>query len=104
MSNIKPLNNYVLIKMKKPEVKSKGGIILTDESISKEEYALQTGEVLLIGDGCFKHDFNWMGEGVEVGDKIYVKKYSAEKVDDDDEYFYYLVIDANIQGVIKGDN
>jgi len=55
---IKPLGNMVLIKAKKIEEKTSGGIILPEEHQDKQQAVEQTGEIISFGPTAFKR---WKG-------------------------------------------
>ena len=83
MSNIRPLQDRVIIKRVKEEEKSKGGIIIPD---SAKEKPIE-GEVLAVGNGKVQEDGTVRKLDVKVGDRVLFGKYSGTEVKiDGDEH------------------
>jgi co-chaperonin GroES (HSP10) len=78
-----PNGNRVLIQVKKPKTKSKGGIILTDEAAESQIYEEQIGRVVAIGQAAFRNPGNmepWAeGAWFEVGDFVRFPKFGGDK-------------------------
>lgn len=64
--NIKPLNDRIIVKRKKTELKSNGGIFLTNTIVGKST----RGEVLAVGRGKFLKNGLIKPLEVKVGDII----------------------------------
>jgi co-chaperonin GroES (HSP10) len=72
-----PPPEYVLLKLKGPEEKTKGGIILTRETADYDAAADCEGIVVEVGEFCWKEgagDKPW----VKVGDKVWFSKYQGD--------------------------
>lgn len=52
--NIEPFTDNVIVQMKLPRTKSRGGIILHTEVQDQQQYNEQIGRVVAIGPDCFK--------------------------------------------------
>ena len=96
MSNIRPLQDRVIIKRVKEEEKSKGGIIIPD---SAKEKPIE-GEVLAIGSGKIADDGSVRKLDVKVGDRVLFGKYSGTEVKIDGEDRLILRED-DILGVLE---
>lgn len=84
--NIRPLQDWALIRPKSEKEKSAGGIIIPD--VAKEKP--QEGEVLAIGGGHYKEERDKKGNVIEKkfvatvvkpGDHVLYEKYGVTKVD-----------------------
>ena len=83
MSNIRPLQDRVIIKRVKEEEKSKGGIIIPD---SAKEKPIE-GKVVAVGNGKVTKDGKVRPVDVKVGDVVLFGKYSGTEVKiDGDEH------------------
>ena len=51
---IKPLGNRILVQIRLPKAKTKGGLILTNDSSDDVLRQEQTAQVVKIGNGCFR--------------------------------------------------
>lgn len=79
MSNFQPLNDHILVKIKKQEKKTESGLIIPDTTDAKRE----TGEVVGISPGA--------GEAVAIGDKVMFRKNGAETIEEQDDATLLLV-------------
>ena len=68
---IKPLRDNILIKVDKPEEKSKGGLILPETTREKP----YEGEVIEVGPGKEMEDGTLKPLAVKIGDKVIFSKY-----------------------------
>lgn len=106
---VSPLGFYILIELEEVDKVSKGGIILPDDLIAKEQSATSTGRIKEIGPLAY---VNWPGcdqegkethecWGINVGDLVEFKKYQGmESVTDDGDRYRYIP-DSHIVGLIK---
>lgn len=88
-TNLKPLENRVLVRRLAAEEKLKGGIILPDTAKKKQEQA----EVISIGPGKKDKDGALIPMPVKVGDVILMEKYSGQEVTLNDEELVILRAD-----------
>jgi len=100
--NIRPINDWALIRPRSSAEKSAGGIIIPD--VAKEKP--QEGEVLAVGKGHFKEEHDKKGKVIErkfvstvvkAGDRVLYEKYGATKVDIEGEELL-LIREENILG------
>jgi chaperonin GroES len=78
---LQPLGNMVIIRPKKVEEKSKGGIILPDTAKEKP----QEGKVIAVGPGKIGENGKREPMDVKVGDTIIYPKYGGQELKIDDE-------------------
>lgn len=79
IKTIKPLGHRVLVRPDSIEDKTKGGIILPDQTTKQEQGAQAVGTVLDIGDSCWLDTPS--GEPwCEVGDRVVYARYSGMKI------------------------
>lgn len=78
-----PNGNRVLIQVRRPKTKSKGGILLTDESVESQVFDEQVGRVVAIGQAAFRNpaDMTPWAEGpwFQVGDFVRFPKFGGDK-------------------------
>ena len=85
---LKPLGDRIVIKQLEAEEKTKGGIILTNQSKEKPQEA----EVISVGPGATV-DGKLVPMQVKVGDKVIYSKYSGTEVKFDG--VEYIIIKEN---------
>lgn len=102
--NLRPCGDRVLVKLKNPEEKSTGGIVLVT-AINKdmERHASCEAYILRLGHDSFK----MLGSGepwCKVGDLVLIRKYSGENREDlIDGELCRLISDEDILGVFEGE-
>ena len=91
---IKPFFDYVLVKHEhKKETTSSGILLSAHEEESKYAVVVATGDGILA-------DGKKISMPVKVGDKVYYKSYSSEKLEDGGEEFEIVPL-SNIYAVIE---
>lgn len=93
--NLKPLGDRVVIKQLEAEEKTKGGIILTNQSKEKPQEA----EVLAVGPGATV-DGKVVPMQVKVGDRVIYSKYAGTEVKIDGEEVI-IVKESDILAVVE---
>ena len=105
----KPNGHYILIKLEEVESKSKGGIVLLDDTVDKEQRAEQIGRVLEIGptayhgwQGC-DHETKKPHEcwGTLVGNLVECRKYEGMQSAVPGYETYRYVPDTHVVGTIE---
>jgi len=86
---LKPLGDRVLCRRSEAEETVKGGIILPDSAVQKQE----TAEVIAVGEGKKDKQGNVLPMPVKEGDTILMDKYSGQEVTLDDEKFVIVRAD-----------
>lgn len=79
VKRIKPLGHRVLVAPDNIETKTKGGIILVDETARQERQAQVIGTVLDIGDTCWA-DSPTGEPWCKIGDRVVFAKYAGMKI------------------------
>lgn len=99
-SGIHPVEFKVLVRPKKVEEKTVGGIIIPESAKEKEKYATVEGVLVAIGTIAFTSP-DWLDKP-KVGDTVLYDKYSGARVKGKDEEEYILLNDKEIGAVIYG--
>ena len=103
---IEPKGVTVLIKPKKVDDKSAGGILIPVSVRNREQAAVTEGEVIAIGPSAWA-DYE-ENDGVQVGDWVAYAQYAGHFIADPegkDRDGYVIVNDQDIKAVIhKGDD
>ncbi len=96
---IEPLEYYVLIKLDKVEERTKGGIILIEETRERETQAQASGRLVAIGPLAFIYDVE--NDTIpEIGDRVAFPKYSGLKQVGKDGEEYRLLKDGDLQAIL----
>ena len=95
-TNVRPLNDKVLIERAKAEDKTKGGIILPDSSKEKPK----EGKIVAVGQGRINDQGGRQPFQVKKGDKVLFKSYAGTdvKIDGKD---YILMSEEEILAVVE---
>ena len=108
---IKPLGSRVLVQIRTPETRSKGGIILTDSSSDTQMWNTQVAKVVAVGPLAF-HNRNtaelWPeGAWCAVGDYVRAPKYGGDRwtspAENGAKAYWVLLNDLDILGVVTCD-
>jgi len=109
---IAPFGSRVLVQIRTPKKKSKGGIILTGDVRETEHYNTQVAKVISVGSLAFKNR-NTMepwpeGSWCEVGDFVRVPRYGGDRwsvktEDGEDEAIVVIFNDLDLVGKVTGD-
>ena len=107
-SGMIPVEHKVLVKPIEVEEKTKGGIILPQQTKEQEELQQIKAHVIDVG-GCAFHELSeakgefvpWPGNGVpKPGDRIIMAKYAGNLVTGSDGEKYRLINDKEIVAVL----
>ncbi len=80
MTNLVPLQDYVVVKAVEAETTTASGIVIPDTA-SKEKP--QKGEVVAVGPGKIKDDGSRAPMDVKAGDIVMFKKYAPDELEVD---------------------
>lgn len=94
-TNIRPLQDRVIVKRIEEGEQVRGGIIIPDSAKEKP----QEGEVIAVGEGKYKDDGTRQTLDVQVGDRVLFGKYSGSEIKIDGEEFLIMRED-DILGII----
>jgi len=96
MSNLKPLNDRILIKPLKEDEKTSSGIFIPQTAEEKSD----KGEVIAVGPGKLLKNGERAAVSVKPGDKVLFKKYSSEEIKINKEE-YLIVAEEDILAIIS---
>ena len=110
-AGVKPFGSRVLVQIRTPKTKTKGGIILTGDVRETEHYNTQVAKVIDVGSLAFKNRNtmeHWPeGSWCEVGDFVRVPRYGGDrwavKTDDGEEAIVVIFNDLDLVGKVTGD-
>lgn len=98
-SGIIPLEYYVLIKLDLVEERTKGGIILIEETRERQGQAQSTGRLVAIGPLAFMYDVD--NDVIpQVGEKVAFPKYGGQVLKGKDGQEYRLLKDGDLTAII----
>ena len=108
---VKPLGSRVLVQVRTPETKSKGGIILTENDKDTQYWNTSVAKVVALGPLAFKNrntQESWPeGAWCSVGDFVRVPRYGGDRwkeVSETGETGHFILInDLGLLGVITTD-
>lgn len=109
---VAPFGSRVLVQIRTPKRKTKGGIILTSETRETDAWNTQIAKVLRVGELAFKNRTTmerWPeGNWCEPGDFVRVPKYGGDRwtvktEDGEDEALLVIFNDLDLIGKVTGD-
>ena len=101
LSGIKPIEFNVLVRQKKVEDVSKGGILIPETAQERQQAAAIEGEIVAVSPMAFTYE-KWP-EGTfppKAGDRVFFAKYAGMKVKGCDGDDYLIVKDKDLAAVI----
>lgn len=100
-SGIFPTEYKVLIAPKVVEERTKGGIIIPDESKDREQFAQMEGTLVACSPLAFTYD-DWKGaKPPKPGDRVLFAKFAGAKVTGKDGKEYRLTNDKDVAAVLE---
>ncbi|MDD3016769.1 co-chaperone GroES [Pseudolactococcus chungangensis] len=93
---LKPLGDRIVLRVKKEEEKSVGGIVLTTSAKEKPS----TAEVIAVGEGRHTHHGKVIEPGVKVGDIVVFEKFAGTEIKDGSEEFL-IVREDDILAIVE---
>ncbi len=93
-SGINPLEYKVLVRPVEVDQKTRGGIILPDETKERDQHAAMEGEVIAISPLAFKYEEN--APKPDVGDTVVFARYSGVNVKGNDGRDYRAMNDKDV--------
>ena len=108
---VQPFGSRVMVQVRTPKKKTKGGIILTSDVRETELWNTQVAKVIAKGSLSFKNRNTlelWPeGSWCEVGDYVRVPRYGGDrwsvKTENDEEAIIIIFDDLNLVGKVTGD-
>lgn len=99
-SGISPTEFKVLVRPDKVEEKTRGGIIVPQETRERDQAASTAGEIIAISPLAFTYaDWPVTSNPPKVGDRVLFGRYSGMTVKGNDGEEYRLIADKEISGV-----
>lgn len=106
-----PFGSRVLVQIRTPKTKTKGGIILTRDTVDTEKWTTQVAKVISVGPLAFKNrntQESWPeGDWCKPGDFVRVPKYGGDRwevpISRDDSAMFVIFNDLDIIGQVTGD-
>ena len=110
-SGVQPFGSRVLVQIRTPKTKTKGGIILTRDTVDTEKWTTQVAKVISVGPLAFKNRNTqeaWPeGEWCKPGDFVRVPKYGGDRwevpVNKNDSAMFVIFNDLDVIGQVTGD-
>ncbi len=96
MTNIRPLQDRLIVRRLDSEEKTAGGLYIPDSAKEKP----QQGQVVAVGKGKVKEDGSVQPMDIKKGDKILFGKYSGTEIKLDEEDFLIMREDE-VLGIIE---
>lgn len=93
---LKPLGDRIVLRVKKEEEKSVGGIVLTTSAKEKPS----TAEVVAVGEGRHTHHGKVIESGVKVSDVVVFEKFAGTEIKDGSEEFL-IVREDDILAIVE---
>ena len=93
---LKPLGDRIVLRVKREEEKSVGGIVLTTSAKEKPS----TAEVIAVGEGRHTHHGKVIEPGVKVGDIVVFEKFAGTEIKDGSEEFL-IVREDDILAIVE---
>lgn len=91
-----PLDNRLLVRRKRTEEKTSGGIILPDEMRNKQDMAEMIVEVVKLGETAFQALY----VKPEIGDMVYIARYAgSDQKKKDDVWETRIINDDDVVGI-----
>ena len=103
-SGIRPSEFNVLVKPRDVETKTKGGLLLADSTVEKEQFGRMEGILIAVSPLAFSYA-EWPddSEMPKVGDTVLFSRYQATEITGRDAGKYWLMKDKSIAGVMEND-
>lgn len=103
-SGIRPQEFNVLVKPDAVETKTKGGIIIPESKLERDEFARTEGTLVAISPIAFSFD-DWPEEIADqkpkVGDRVIFSRYQAQELTGRDGCKYWIMKDKSIVAVLE---
>jgi len=100
-SGIKPMEYNVLVKPVEVEAKTKGGLILSESTVEREEFGRVEGYLVAASPMAFTfEDWPEASVGPMIGDRVMFSKYQATEITGRDGAKYWMMKDKAIVAVV----
>jgi len=103
-SGISPQAYNVLVLPREVEAKTKGGLLLPDDTKEREQFAQTEGELVAASPMAFGFS-EWPADMAnlkpQIGERVFFSRYQATKIKGADGREYWLMKDEAIAGVMR---
>lgn len=102
-SGIQPMADNVLVRPKKVEERTAGGIFIPEDTKEREQFGQIEGDMVAASPGAFRYNYPEWPDGAsrpQVGDRVIFSRYQATEVKGRDGEKYWLMKDTSIAGVL----
>ena len=107
----RPYGSRVLVQIRTPITKTKGGIILTSDTVDTEKWNTQVAKVVAVGSLAYKNRNTqelWPeGQWCQPGDFVRVPKYGGDRwevpLNKDENAMFVIFNDLDVIGKVTGD-
>ena len=96
-SGIRPLEFKVLVKPKKVEEKTEGGIYIPQDTKEKEQFQIKEGTLVAVSEMAFTEP-RWL-DPPKVGDRVIYERFAGFRLKGKDGELYLLMDDRQLGGV-----
>lgn len=100
-SGIYPTEYKVLILPKQVDEKTKGGIIIPDQTKERDQFAQMEGEIVAVSPLAFTYDDWKEASSPKVGDRVLFAKYAGASVIGKDGKEYRICNDKDLAAVLE---
>lgn len=98
---IKILGHRVLVKPLKIESKTTGGIVLPDSVVEKNQFSVETGEVVEVGPYCREEpSLESSMFRPQVGDRVLFPSYVGNRYTDENKNLFFILRDEHIMAIL----
>lgn len=91
------LGTHMLVEVPKLSKKSKGGIILDDSTINREQMGLNVGRVISLGEEAFRD----RTVKPQVGDMVFFIAYAGDKIPSSKDSNIRLIYDEHCRAIVQ---
>jgi co-chaperonin GroES (HSP10) len=100
-SGINPVEYNVLVKPAEVEKTTKGGLLLPETKVEKDEYGRTEGTLVAVSARAFMFDGPVLPDDPKVGDTVVFSRYQATEMTGVDGAKYWMMKDRSIAGVVQ---
>lgn len=100
-SGIRPMEYNVLVKPVEVEKTTKGGLILAESTVEKDEFARMEGTLVAVSRRAFTFEGPPLEDDPKIGDRVLFSRYNATELTGKDGAKYWLMKDKSIMGVME---
>lgn len=101
-SGIRPVEYNCLVKPSDVETKTKGGLLLAESTVEKNEFGRMEGTLVAASPMAFKFE-DWPDgvPGPQIGETVLFSRYQATELTGRDGAKYWMMKDRSIIGVME---